>query len=413
MRRLIFGALLVLAPVMNPIAQTTGRVTGKIVDSEGQAVGKLTLRFTSEGEDGISRTIDVRKKGGFGASGLSRGRYRIDLVDSELFITRVEFELRRADGLTMGSGQIDGHPRDGVSGVPVSDLNEVRLILVVAPKLSTEARERELSFAAAELNAAAELYNRAEYEQAIDEAQRLLAENSELGEAHYVHGVSLAKLGRLAEAASALQQAAGRIPDYPRIWAALGEVSLNLAAEHESRDEPDEAHKAYAGAAEALTRAVERDPDSLPLQINLAAALDRSGADDRLLSVLEQILEQDPAHLPSRLRLAGLYSGQGRHDDAMTLLGEIPSTEKRAAVTIYNIAVGLNDDGDIDGSLLAARRAAEIDPQLPQPRRLIAQILLGQGDHPAAIEAIRIFLEVAPDDPEAEVYRRILQQLEE
>ena len=379
---LVIGVMLVLASVVNTAAQTKGRVTGKIVDTEGKAVGNLTLRFTSLGEDETSRTIDVRKKGNFGASGLPGGRYRVELVESELFVTRVEFELRRADGLTMGSGQIDGHPRDGVAGVPVSDLNEVRLTLVVAPKQSTEARDRELSFAAAELNAAAELYNQAEYEQAIDEANRLLAGNPGLGEAHYVHGVSLGKLGRHAEAASALQLAAVRIPDYPHIWAALGEILLNLAAEHELHDAQDEARQAYAGAAEALTRAVERDPDSLPLQINLAAALDRSGADDRLLSVLEQILEQDPAHLPSRLRLAGLYSGQGRHDDAMTLLGEIPSTEKRAAVTIYNIAVGLNDDGDIDGSLLAARRAAEIDPQLPQPRRLIAQILLGQGDHP-------------------------------
>ena len=30
----------------------------------------------------------------------------------------------------------------------------------------------------------------------------------------------------------------------------------------------------------------------------------------------------------------------------MALVQEIPTTEKRAAVTIYNIAVGLNNDGE-------------------------------------------------------------------
>ena len=87
---LICGALFVLAPVTNTTAQTTGRVTGKIVDSEGKAVGNVTVRFTSEDEEGISRTIDVRKKGRFAASGLPRGRYRIDLVESEVFVTSVE-----------------------------------------------------------------------------------------------------------------------------------------------------------------------------------------------------------------------------------------------------------------------------------------------------------------------------------
>ena len=96
----------------------------------------------------------------------------------------------------------------------------------------------------------------------------------------------------------------------------------------------------------------------------------------------------------------------------MALLQEIPATEKRSAVTIYNIAVGLSDDGNMAGSLLAARRAAQIDPELAHPRRLIAQILLGQDDRPAAIQAIREYLEVAPDDPEAETYRRILAQIE-
>jgi Flp pilus assembly protein TadD len=71
----------------------------------------------------------------------------------------------------------------------------------------------------------------------------------------------------------------------------------------------------------------------------------------------------------------------------------------------------MNEAGDIDGSLLAATRATEIDPDLPHPYRLLAQIRLGRGEPDEASAAIRRFLELAPDDPEAEVYRRILENL--
>jgi tetratricopeptide (TPR) repeat protein len=408
---LIFGALLGLGVGTDATAQS--RVTGKVVDAEGNAVTDITIRFTLLNEEETSRTVNVRKKGRFAESRLSGGRYRVDLVESDLFVTRVDYDIRRADGLSVGAGQIDGHPRSGVVGVPVSKQNEVRLTLVVVPRGSAEARERELVLSSPELSAAAKLYNKGEYEQAVDEAERVLAGNPELDEAFYIRGVALEKLGRYAEAESVLQQAAGRMPDYPRIWAALGEVSMNLAAEQESRNEADEAKQAYGRAAEALTKAVERDSDTLALQINLAASLDRTGEEEQLLQVLERILEQDPTNIQARVRLAGLYARQGKRDVAMAMLDEVPDTETRAAVTIYNIAVGLNDGGDIEGSLLAARRAAEIDPQLPHPRRLIAQNLLGKNDHPAAIEAIGAFLELAPDDPEADVYRRILTQLEE
>ena len=55
--------------------------------------------------------------------------------------------------------------------------------------------------------------------------------------------------------------------------------------------------------------------------------------------------------------------------------------------------------------------ATEIDPELSHPYRLLAQIRLGRGETEAAATAIRRFLELAPDDAEAGVYRQILENL--
>jgi len=408
--------LLSIVPIALGIAAIlgaqAGQVTGKVIDEDGKPVSNLVIQFTSVEDEGASRNVEVRKKGRFAESRLPHGRYRITLVDSDLFVASAAFELRRGDGLSQGSGLIEGHPRDGGFGVPVSPRDELLLTLTVSQK-GAATGEGELTIESPELSGAVKLYNRAKYEDAIEEAARVLAENPESGEAIYLQGLSAAKLGRPVEAESALQQAVARIPELPGIWATLGDVSLSLATDHETNGREEEAKQAYGRAAEALSKAVEDEPESLSLQVDLAVSLDRIGDHDRLRTLLERIVELDPMHAQSRLRLAALYSNDGRHEEAMALLNELPATETRAAVTIYNIAVGLNDAGDADGALLAARRSAEIDPEMSHSKRLIAQILLGKGDHAAAILAIRAFLEIAPDDPEAEAYRRILEQLEE
>ena len=81
-------------------------------------------------------------------------------------------------------------------------------------------------------------------------------------------------------------------------------------------------------------------------------------------------------------------------------------------MTLFNVAVRADEDGDRDSALLLAQRAAELDPELAHPRQLIAQLLLAKGDMEGAKEAIRAFLELAPDSPDAETYRSILGQLE-
>jgi tetratricopeptide (TPR) repeat protein len=389
------------------------RVLGTAQDPNGKPVTGLTVLFTRLGEDGRTFKTQVKKKGRFSVASLPPGQYKIELVDSSMYISSAAFKVRRGDGLMVGGGEIGGHPRDGVTGLPVSGVDEIKLTLTVEESGALVTGGAEMTLSSPELAKAVQLFNQGKYEESIGGADGVLATEPDSGEAIYLKGLALESLGRLAEAEAALIRATGLIPDFPKIWGARAAISLEIADDHEANGRSDEATQAFGRAAEALTEAVERHPDMMSLRVNLAVSLDRIGDTEKLIPVLEGILEKDPAHLQSRLRLAAVYSASGDTGRAMELLDELPATEKRVAVTLFNVAVDLNDRGDLDGALVAARRAVEIDPELPEPYRLMAQIQLGKGEREQAKESIRRYLELAPDDAEAETYRRILQQLEQ
>ncbi len=405
-------ALTVLAFASTPsMAQESGRVGGKVEDADGKPVKGLTVRFVPT-DGGTARDVTTRKNGRFAQNGLPPGKYMIEAVEVESFISVLEFQLRNSQGLTVGKGKMDGHPDKGAGPVPFSGRNELILSLIVAGRESEQAQGKALAFVAPELNESVKQYEKGKFERVVELTETIIADNPDLGEAQYMRGIALQRLGRHADAVPSLERAVERIPDHPGIWAVLGDSLLTHAEELAKEGDAEAAGTWYVRAADALAVAVERDPSATSLRVDLAKSLDAIDARDRLVPVLEQILEEQPSNVQAQLRLASLYAGSGKYDQALALAEAIPTTVKRAAVTIYNIAVQLNDDGDAERSLWAAQRAAEIDPELTHPQRLLVQLSIGRGDHPAAAQAIRRFLELAPDDPEAETYRRILAQIE-
>ncbi len=393
------------------LAQGPAQVGGKVEDVDGKPVKGLTIRFVPAG-GGAAREVTTRKNGRFAQRGLAPGKYMLELADAESFISKLEFQLKNSQGLTVGKGKMDGHPEKGAGPVPFSGRNELIFSLVVAGRESEQAEGKALAFVATELNESVKQYEKGKFDRVVELTEAILADNPDLAEAHYMQGIALQGLEKHADAVPPLQRAVERIPDHPGIWGVLGNSLLTHAEELAEGGDAETARGWYVRAADALTVAVERDPAETGLRIDLAKSLDAFDAHDRLIPVLEQILDEQPSNVQAQLRLASLYAGSGNYDQAVALAEAIPTTVKRAAVTIYNIAVQLNNDGDTERSLWAARRAAEIDPELTHPQRLLVQLSIGSGDHSAAAQAIRRFLEMAPDDPEAETYRRILTQIE-
>lgn len=393
-----------------------GKIQGTVVDQDGTAVGGITLLLTpsDEGSANAPRKLKVNKKGRFAHSFFPADTYDIELFRSEdLFLKSIVYVLLNDSGLEVDRNAADAHPSQGLPAVSVRPHFTAVIDLVIAPKEVQEslAMEVAVSESRGPLKEMSELYEAGDFEGVVALSDELLAEKPNVGPALYLRGVALWRMERLDEARETLLRAVELVPDQPGIFGVAASVTLDRADELADAGQEAEAVEVYAAAAELFGRNLELNPDSRPSLLNRAAALDKAGKTDELEEVLLKITEVDPGYLQAYFRLSTLYTQAGRAEDALAVLDQIPGGDRSAAAAIYNVAVSLYNDDNLEAAELAARKAAEIDPDLAPVRRLLARVYLGQGNDAAAVPEIEKFLELAPDDPEADDERQLLEAL--
>jgi len=394
----------------------TGKIQGTVIDQDGNPVGGITLLFTpsDEGSPNAARKLKVNKKGRFSHSFFPADVYDVELVESdEQFLKTMVYVLLNDSRLEVDRNAADAHPTQGLPAISVRPGSTAVIDLVIAPKEVQEslAMDVAVSESRGPLKDMSDLYAAGDYEGVLAKADKLLAEKPNVGPAIYLRGVALWKLGRLDEAREALVRAVELVPDQPGILGVTATVMLDRADELAAAGQEAEAAEIYVEAAELFRRNLELNPDSRPSLLNRAAALDKAGRTEELEEVLLEIIVVDPEYLQAYFRLSTLYTQAGRVDEALAVLDRIPGEDKSAAAAIYNVAVNLYNDDNLEAAELAARKAAEIDPDLAPVRRLLARVYLGQGNDAAAIPEIEKFLELAPDDPEADDERQLLEAL--
>lgn len=393
-----------------------GKIQGTVVDQDGNAVGGITLRFTPSDDTTANapRKLKVNKKGRFGHSFFPAGTYDIELIESDdRFLKSIVYVLLNDSGLEVDRNTAEAHPTQGLPAVSVRPSYTAVIDLVIAPKEVQEslAMEVAVSESRGPLKEMSDLYEAGDFEGVVALSDELLAEKPNVGPALYLRGVALWRMERFEEARQTLLRAVELVPDQPGIFGVAASVTLDRADELADAGQEAEAVEVYAAAAELFGRNLELNPDSRPSLLNRAAALDKAGKTEELEEVLLKIVEVDPGYLQAYFRLSTLYTQAGRTEDALAVLDRIPGGDKSAAAAIYNVAVNLYNDDNLEAAELAARKATEIDPDLAPVRRLLARVYLGQGKDAEAIPEIEKFLELAPDDPEADDERQLLEAL--
>jgi tetratricopeptide (TPR) repeat protein len=214
-------------------------------------------------------------------------------------------------------------------------------------------------------------FQRQEYEKAADFYQRALEIQPEASSLHYHLGMTYRALGRTDEARAQMDKAGERIPT-------VDDPMLAFVQAH------------TRGAAHYLEAAVKADESG-----HAAVAA-------RFYEIATSI---QPTNVPALVRLGELQGAAGNSDAALNAFARVLSIDPGNARANYFAGTLLEQRGDDEEARKLYEKALESQPQLVEPRMLLANAQMRVGEFAAAGDN---YAQIAHQLPESKEVRYLL-----
>lgn len=202
--------------------------------------------------------------------------------------------------------------------------------------------------------------------------------------------------------ANALFREGARLdPKNPETWFGAGITFRSLADEAIKKaplgETPPEAVRFLQAALPALTKAVELDPESTRTHLVLAESYRDSG---KLLDAVKEyqiVFRNHPGDPAANLGLATAYWKAGELDNALPALQIVLNATPGDPEANGIMAAILVRRGAFAQAGIHAKRALQVNPNLPQVRFALAKVYLEDNNPEAAVAELR---KIAPRDPD-------------
>ena len=376
------------------------RVTGKVLDENGEPVAGLTIRFQPTGGSAVAGfTVTTNKRGRFTYPTAMAGSFD-PRVQGEWYATRIQVKHMGAQSIA-GGGDLDARLQPGEQPPTLSWLRggrvQVELTVAAGAGGGAGGTVAGLDDAAPELKELNALFDAKDWTALLDQSVAIIADNPELGGAHYLRGVALWQTDVIAEAVESMRAAAEYMPDQPGINGTLATLLLTHGEHLTEQGDEAAALEAYGEAADLFYAQLDETPDEVVYLTNRVASLDLAGRTDELPEAIEELLLFDATNLSAYLRLAELHVFAGDIDAAFTVLSEMPEGGESAASILYNAAVDLWNAGDLEATIAVLDKGFELAPDMADLYRLKAMALI-TSDQPQAVELLEKYLAIVPED---------------
>ncbi len=394
-------------------AQAGGRVAGKVTDQAGNPIEGVQVTATSPAMESFSLEKTTNKKGKFIlAFTNSAARYVIELKKEgyKTLVGRVnpvsgrtevleyvllpESEDEQAAALMAalsGAGRAIVSYNEGVEAQQAGDLE-------TAAKKYAEAASINPELAAAHTSLAAVAHLQGDYLTAAADAEKALAIDPTDVRAMQLRFDAYRLAGndeKADEAAEALKQVGVMNETAARVF--------NEGAEaYNSGD--------VATAISKFQEAADLDPSMVQARLVLAKLFLAEGSLSEALARGKEVLKLEPGNTDA-LRI--VYDSALRLDDSETaayaLDGLAASDPEWAATGLFEIAVKLYNNDQIDEAMQALERVLAVDPDHARAHYLLGVAQFNTGKTDTAIGHLERFIELAPDDPDVAIARDLLK----
>jgi Tfp pilus assembly protein PilF len=168
----------------------------------------------------------------------------------------------------------------------------------------------------------------------------------------------------------------------------------------------------FAGAFTKYQEALALDPNLLAAQLGLATAAFKIGKFAEAEAAAETVLKADPKNEAAiRLRFNACLSLGDNAKLADALMGLAAVEPEKARDGLLRLALDAYDANDMVLSKQRFNEALKIDPNYPQAHYYLGLINVGLGLSAEAKTHFERFLELAPNDPEANSARDAIKYL--
>ncbi len=426
-----FGLAAAALPVVAQDANMTGRVSGTLVDDQGQPLANMKIVFRRlDDPKGKSPETTTNKKGKFNIGFFPIGTYAPQLVSDDLHIDKQDYKQRAmpgASGPDLGESREDGGgtgefddpekaeraaaARQQGGGAAPKATDEKPAFFTVKMGSITEmtlttakgkaapvgvAAKAGSSEAANQLKAAHDALDAGDMPGTIAAADQVLAREPDNGMALFLKGVALARQSKMGEAVPVLRRAAELVPEQKSVRTILGSALLEHAEALQAEGKKEEAAAAYAESAEILRKeAVSANATPGTIQ-NAVYALGRAGRTDDAIGMLKTLVEANPANVDYRLRYADELNRAGRKDEARKELAAVPTPLPDTLQTL-RLAEGFTNAGDDEAALKVLEPVAIDSKEAASVLYNAAAGLINAGRQDLAIPALERAAAGQPD----------------
>jgi tetratricopeptide (TPR) repeat protein len=409
---MLVGTALVLTA--SETAAQMARISGQVVDPGGQPVAGVTITVTTPDSEKFELVRTTNKKGKVTLS-FGRGDWQYGVrLEKEGYQTKTEplplavggtvqaeWTLAPETAAAAGAGDVAGGG-GGASGKVVRTFNEgveaQRMgDLDLAEEKYRRAAEMNPELAAAHTALAAVASIREDWETAAAEAEAAIAIDPEDVRAMQIRFDAYRNLGQEAKASEAA--------------AALREVGDLDAAAARIFNEGIDAYTAgnLAMAQSKFQQVIQFSPDLVAPYVALAQISLAQGSPAEALAMVRSALEREPDDVRAlKIALDGART-MGDTDTAVEALDRLVELDPQwVTTTLFDHAAELFNENRAADAAIELEYVVKADPEMARAHYLLGVALFNTGRADEGRGHLQTFLELAPDDPDAEIARGLL-----